>query len=1171
MGERTKSELRNLSGGKLHQLATLMLPRYDNCFRDLVSSGNKEGTAITRPGTPDLWKLTDNYCICVEVTRDDKKKKLFRDFQNNIERIKKSKAVNKLYICFVNYDPQYDSIQDAREKCNSLGIKFELFHNTKIAGILDRTVFHDLRKDFLGIEKSAYKFWTIDNLRNVYPLIVQRYEKKLYYFLEDEESIIQDIRTILRGNNGEQLVLLHGYPAKGKTFLAYYIARKFLEEKFEVFYLKLNSSLSFSEVFPDIIASYSTKTLFIFDDCHLNIDFIAELHSKIFTYLGNISCLLISRTVDKQVWQSSDLVEYDFLGKLEKEKHSFSLDDIPEDRFNRKILGIVECHKSVKESKDNIQLQIGNASDLLENVKRDLFLLDEAIENWDESIPLSAISYIKILHKVEERYLNSLNNSERDLLLRMSALSVYEISFLMPPNTKESCDHLRQLGLCGLEQATELLSMPYSMFASMLIDSYSVYPSFPACYSSKNDFILKQIHDYLNVFPLFPINLEEVFLNLLSHRAGSILQPLLKETDIQKRIFKYYSSENFKIDGLINFLYKTRGFLTQQEQHLYTQMLSIENHKLKESIFNFTKPLLSYVKLLKTLYRISPHFSKELSNKFTDEDYKRMLEESGFELTCYSLHSLKEVEKDIVKQIVNKINFDELLAKACAINLDEIFRGVRHLSHVDYSKAVTILNSLSQLETDRLQEIVSRMRFVEIAESIADLNRIDTIAVGILLNKIPPNFWLSMMKMCNLTSLGYGLSRFKDANPVFAQDLLKLLSDQELQEMAINCWFSRLGNSLAEINKIQKEKAKDIFKSISDNRLIELITRSPFVNIGKGLSELSKVDKPKTAIILNKIDSNFLIEKINSSSINTTSKVLSELYGIDGGIKAQELYRIMDVNEIAKKLREALPDIFGRSICELNIVDSSQTGKILELLDSREVAKKLEITSIIQIGHTLSELNKADPNRAQAVYYYLEIELLIQKARTEHLNFQQLGTLVRQLIKLESGENKTLAILNGIGLENLTQLAKKGQFEILTAGLYDISKLDRSLSKKIISKIEFRTMKSIAKKEQFEKLCSGMNRLASIDRHITKKLLECFDISWSVKRSQNLTADKLGNCLSDLAEANPFLAKSILHAHGVKKISLDLRKLSGPGFQNAIGKLKKVDLIFMAKVLKEVN
>jgi hypothetical protein len=214
----------------------------------------------------------------------------------------------------------------------------------------------------------------------------------------------------------------------------------------------------------------------------------------------------------------------------------------------------------------------------------------------------------------------------------------------------------------------------------------------------------------------------------------------------------------------------------------------------------------------------------------------------------------------------------------------------------------------------------------------------------------------------------------------------------------------------------------------------------------------------------------------------------------------------------------------------------------------------------------MAELNQADPDRAQALFYAIPSELLAKKLTSEHFDFQQLGSLTCNLNKVDGSDRKTSGLLRGAGINFLIRQIHDERFEGIASGLYDIFKCDAALGREVLSQLDVRFLEAKAKLEQFEKICQAMNRLATIDRRKTEELVKRFNPSWLAERCAPLSADRLGGCLSEMAEVNADFAKAMLHAHGSRRVSESLRRLTGQRRNQALRTLRKIDPEFVRRL-----
>lgn len=328
------------------------------------------------------------------------------------------------------------------------------------------------------------------------------------------------------------------------------------------------------------------------------------------------------------------------------------------------------------------------------------------------------------------------------------------------------------------------------------------------------------------------------------------------------------------------------------------------------------------------------------------------------------------------------------------------------------------------------------------------------------------------------------------------------------------------------------------------------------------MSEVARVSAAKARAGLAAADQRLLAKKVTTSPLKTLTKALNELNAIDQHI-TRGLYTSLDEGALGASLDMAAMEAFGRAVRELYAIDPKKTARVLDRVSLQKLANRPQSVSLLQISHTLAELNQADSECARALYYKIPSELLAKKLASEHLDFQQLGSLTCNLTKVDGSDRRTSTMLQGAGTDFLIRRIHAERFEGIAAGLYDIFKCDAALGREVLSKLDVRFLEAKAKLEQFEKICQAMNRLAAIDRRKTAELMKRFNPFWLAERCAALPADRLGGCLSEMAEVNADFAKAVLHAHGTRRVSESLRRLIGPRRAQALRTIRKIDSGFL--------
>jgi hypothetical protein len=998
---------------------------------------------------------------------------------------------------------------------------------------------------------------------------VELFENDLTFFLPEELDLITELETALTGQGDKRLALLIGKPATGKTVVACAVARKLECLEFQVHYLALTPSLAFDEVWHEITISQTGKSLFILDDCHLNAEVASGICRNLDGMTTSTSCLLISRAVDAETRSSPDYIALDYVAALEAREQYFDLDEAFESGVERKILGIIQKRKAWMEQTGRTNLVIGDERRLLANVHRNLFLVEALISFWSEGRPLSALSQPEVLKRVRERYFGPLSQPARKYLLELAAVGQFEIKGIVPPGAEQASEDLRRHGCCMIDPVTGMIELPHSEFAKLLLEAHAATPEFASNHRGLKEFTLAQIEAYIDAFNLYPRNLEELLLNLFEHKARYAYIPLLKSEPVQGRIFAYYR-ESGSIEGLVNFLFKAKNYLTPDQLSRFVNELVLSNRQLKALVLRSQKPILNFVKLLKTVRMGHREDYDRLWAQFSAADLGSLLRDSGFYVICYSIHSLNEADTGAARTLSELLDVSALAKSGQDASLSDVLGGLKHLRRVDGRKAKAVLQQFAQIDELGISRQLGGLGFDEVAEAIGDLNRVDSVANQILFSHIPDEFWRSLMRRCSLASLGLGLSRIKDANPDGANRLTGLLQPDFLRGLTKTWRLSHLGNGLAELNKVNPRLASSLVSAMDTADLVEIANRAPLVIVGKALSEISKVNPKKAAAVVSGLDRKRLVGKLECASVKTISKAFSELYGINRRF-TQAIYETIDLRPLAFGISTAPVEAVGRTLCELHGVHPRRTKALLDMVDLSDLGKRLLETPLVQIGHTLTELNRADAGQAQALYRLLPVEHLSKKARSESLGFQKLGTLISQLVQVDTPEKKTRRLLGQLGIDSLVRTARHGRFEEIGAGLQDIAKCDPVAAKAILDSLDFRALEVSARVEQFEKLCPALKRLAVVDTAKADSLLRRFSPGELARSASHLRVDLLASCLSDLAEVNRESARLVLKSVSIETVMKRLATLKPVQAKQAVARFENVDRAFARSLHRRRN
>jgi len=165
----------NLNGGQLQRIAKEIITRKHKRFTIVSSVGGVEGTERTRAGIPDLLFETDQgEAVYIEVTNDNKKKKVISDVTNCIEDL--SDERNPIIISFLGFDPKPEVLSECKKLCERRNIRYLYYTNSMITEILNNE-FPELKTIFVE---------NIENCNHLHiDLFEDNYTKRIKYILEN--------------------------------------------------------------------------------------------------------------------------------------------------------------------------------------------------------------------------------------------------------------------------------------------------------------------------------------------------------------------------------------------------------------------------------------------------------------------------------------------------------------------------------------------------------------------------------------------------------------------------------------------------------------------------------------------------------------------------------------------------------------------------------------------------------------------------------------------------------------------------------------------------------------------------------------------------------------------------------------------------------------------------
>ena len=362
------------------------------------------------------------------------------------------------------------------------------------------------------------------------------FKNNLIYYTNQEQKLIDNFVKEIDFENKNSF-LITGYPATGKTTVAFDIAKRVQSDENKAFYpfyvkIKANDNLTFSDLYDDIGRIGFNPAILIIDDIHLNFQLASELLTRSVQY-SNIIFLFVSRYISDELRKDLHSETDDIFEVLKDSKLSFEKFNSDE-FYKKKLSGIIEKHKSYNQKNGN-ELKIGNPLKIFDLTKKNLFKLRLILKDWNGSnATLSDIDDRQLNQNLYSRFLKGLNPEEQKELMKYACLYSFEIPF----SKSKQDDASEKDGLFFTKEYNDSLFM-HSSFSDLLIDAYLFQnrTDFKQLYNNKKErFILSNIKIYIHQFLSkefcdYPENIYQIFYNLGINKTQWIFSELQNDTN----------------------------------------------------------------------------------------------------------------------------------------------------------------------------------------------------------------------------------------------------------------------------------------------------------------------------------------------------------------------------------------------------------------------------------------------------------------------------------------------------------------------------------------------------------------------------------------------------------------------------------------------------------------
>lgn len=862
-----------------------------------------------------------------------------------------------------------------------------------------------IRNEFLDLLKGKFHFPQIlTPLQTYFSQLPSKdphkflFDNDLVYFPETEINIINQIEKRFLENKNKY-TLISGIPETGKSILGYKIGFNFIEKGYSVFYIRFDNLPDINFLWQDLLfLNVSGKTLVIADNCHISLNdaaYIIQNYDKV----QNLNFLFLSRSTDNYEQQLSEYDNVSFKNYFESSYYNISLES-----FSEKASGIIHRYKKWYENKYNETLVIGNEKFVINNSHKNLITLYYNLLYWKPSTQLSKhIDKEQIFRELFNEYLKG-NNLEK--LLLIASLYKYEINYEAKENEKEDLNKLVNDGILRNHPFSSYYYLYHSSFAKLLLKSFTIHKSYKR-YNDLEHFCFVKLQDYILSFNDYPLNLGELFHNLINNHGQSIAVNLLRNEKVYKKFINYYL-HNGQYLKLLFILYRIGK---KNKTLVKTIFNKLPAAKWAEDFRNFSITGISDG-LLK-LNNTAPEKASEVLSEFSIEELVDFSSGTKFNLLANSLRELDLLsgQKKIGYNIYKALSIDLLLAKIYASSFSHIGKGLSELYRVDKQRTKSILK---QLDLEKIKHSFSDYNIKYISKTLNELKELDQKISVLLFHSL---------------------------------DSVKLIENLKLLEA------EGLGRSLKEFNKIDSDKASELFLQIEDQLILDSLNRSSLEQISQSLSELNAVDKEKTKNLFQSLENQILLNKLHNKNL-TFQKIGIVVHNFnkydDGFSKIRYLLSQADRKNIIKKASAADFNNFCISIASLKSFDNELAIAIWKSIDKAKLLLKAQAEHLKNIGGALNKLKNFD--RISAYHFAEQINWEKVIDRSKNITFTQLANSLTNLKSF----NKPLArkIYNLFEIDWLVSKAKNSQTSLIKDSLRKLRTIDEKKTREIFKNLD---------------------------------------------------------------------------------------------------------------------
>lgn len=640
------------------------------------------------------------------------------------------------------------------------------------------------------------------------------------------------INEIIKKLENENLIVIKGKPASGKSTILRYIGYKLSKNYWDVYYIDLKSFNKQRSLEIDKIK----HGLIIIDDAHLDLDLIEDiLNNK-----PNAKLIIGSRDIE-----------------IEKRKGPASQNKFQD--YLKSAIKIV-----VADSADEIinlfENMIKNLTQDIKNklTKNNLWILAWQLETFDKYGNIGEESFYETIRN----HITTINNGEtgENILIPLSFFYSYEIPVrrdylkklyrgnISTDSVNKDIDQLKNLNEIKdfLSDKKDYLALHHSEVAKIYFNTFKYFIDFGNDIkekideklndyninkNDKNKYELYFLIDYIEKYP-------DEFNNWIYEIENSLQYKLIKNDKFIKYIPKIFENMTSFTYSNLHFYRKLNQLL--KNNYLIKDKINSVNYTIFEKKIERWDDLLDISSFLVTLYDIG--YSK--INKIDIKIFKEKIEKCTFSFDISSLldilnsigySRLNEIEKEIFEDKIEKSN-----------DLIGISSILKTLYKIKYSHLNDIDLSIFEKKIRQWNNPYDITRLLEVLHEIGYSG----------LNKI--NISVFEEKIKRMSFINYITDLIEVLHKIGYPELYNLLKKFDIiffEEKLIKCYDpSCINNFLKKFHKIGYSKLNDINLSVFEKKIRGWNNLYDIVRLLEALKEIgySKFDE-----LIGKIDIGF--------------------------------------------------------------------------------------------------------------------------------------------------------------------------------------------------------------------------------------------------------------------------------------------------------------------------